>query len=569
MSHHDFARSSTPGVTRRTFLASGAVAVAGSIFDPFTRRAQGMSAHAPLVLPTTRDARKLPPSAFLPEPPSAERLRQLAVIAMEAAKAAGADFADVRIGMQRTISVVALPYPPGARLNIGYGVRARVNGTWGFQHGNVLSPDAVAATARGAVAGARRYAAANQRLGYTDATALAPASVVTGEWHGPNEIDPFAVPLDDYYRVLDTITQSTIGVYRNVRVGNGPLKWTAETRVFASTEGSLVTQYTMRGGPWVQGAVTRPDTGDGAAMAVEQRWITSGGFEVALVTDWVSYLMTGVEEARKLSELSFRPFRDVGRFPVIFDGASFGSLIGMTVSQAVDADRASGVEADASGGTFLAPPDEILGASAPQFSPLLNVHVDRALPYLNAVGWDDEGIAPEPYTIVDHGRVVDYHTTRTTAPMFADWYAKRGRPLRAHGGAVSPSPTNLPSCTPGHVYVEPATTPVSIEDLAREIQHGFILKGAIAGVESGLTLAMTGGIALEVQRGKIVGTTQLTFQLATKKFLSGNLVALGGPDTRWTSMVETSHGVPPLAIESPVTAPAVLCKDVDVVTWLN
>jgi len=557
-----------PLLSRRTFLTSSGLALTAGALGPFgIERANAM----PLIpLPTTRAARRQAPSAFLPAPPSAEELRRLALAAMDAAKSAGADFADVRVGVQRGVAVPPFPYYPGASLEIGYGVRAYVNGTWGFQYGNLLSADAMTSAARSAVAGAQRYAATNQRLGRTNAIALAPTPVATGEWHGPSDIDPFNVPLDDYYRVIDTLQANAPAVYRNVRIGGGTLGWHAETRVFASTDGALVTQYFMRGGPAMKGTVIRPDTGESVDIQVDDRWITSGGFEVAFNTDWIEYFHAGVEEARRVTELPFRPFRDVGRFPIIFDGASFGNLIGTTLSEALDSDRASGAEADAGGSTFLASPDDVLGASVPQFSPLLTVRADRALPYLNATGWDDEGVVPEPYTLIDRGRVVDYHTTRTTAPRLAAWYAKRGEPMRAHGTAISTLPTDLPRGTPGHLSVAPASGRASLDDLAREIQHGFIMRGTIAGVEAGLSLATIQGSALEVQRGKIVGTTSdITLQLVTKKIFTGNLVAIGDAGTVRTVPFTTNKGVPPRQFDQPVSAPAALCKDVDVVTWLN
>jgi len=122
---------------------------------------------------------------WLPEMPLVDQFRQLALAAMDATKQAGADFADMRIGVQRDISVGSLPSTPTVRMSVSYGIRARVQGTWGFERGSTLSVDAVTRAARSAVVGATRYAAANGRLGRRPVAALAAAPVVTGEWRGP------------------------------------------------------------------------------------------------------------------------------------------------------------------------------------------------------------------------------------------------------------------------------------------------------------------------------------------------------------------------------------------------
>jgi len=551
--------------SRRQFLTAGASALAGvhqlGVGTP-------IAGALPVIIPTTRAARRRPPGAFLPEPPSPELFRRLALIAMDAAKAAGAEFADIRIGMQRGIQVPPLPYSPLASLEIGYGIRARVAGLWGFQYGNVLSAEAIVATAQSAVAGAHRYSATNRRLARTQEVVLAPAPVITGEWHGPNAVDPFTVPLDDYYRVIEALAQTRSPIYRNKLVAaGGKLSWQGETRIFASSDGSLVTQHLMRGEAPGHGVARLPDDiRDFVEIDLPNLGPVSAGFELMMNPRIIEYLETGLDEAVRLRELPVRPFLDVGRYPVVFDGPTFASLIGRTANLALDGDRVAGTESDASGDSFLVPPDEILNATTPQFSPLLTARVDRAVPSPAAVQWDDEGVTPEPYTIVDRGRVVDYHTTRATAPLLGDWSRRHGRPVRAHGVAVAVRPVSLPVCTGGHVHVAPASASTSVYELARDMQHGFIVRGGDFGTVPSLTIAMLSGTALEVRNGNIVARTHIAVQMPTKALLNDKLVALGGSDTVRMKMVELWKGVHREGIVQPVTAPAALCKDVDIVS---
>ena len=115
--------------------------------------------------------------------------KELLMDALNAARSAGAGFADARIGRylqnfvvtreQQIINVVDTD-------SIGIGVRALVNGTWGFAASRQLTRDGVAAAAREAVAIAKANQVAKDR-----AVTLAPApSVGDVSWKSAYEIDP-------------------------------------------------------------------------------------------------------------------------------------------------------------------------------------------------------------------------------------------------------------------------------------------------------------------------------------------------------------------------------------------
>src|SRR5262249_30437330 len=109
-------------------------------------------------------------------PPTDAAIKDLMNDALNAAKMAGANYADVRIGRQRRnfvftredhiINVVDTD-------STGCGVRALVDGTWGYGGTRVLTADGVAAAAKEAVA----IAKAN-RLARDQAVQLAPAPAV-------------------------------------------------------------------------------------------------------------------------------------------------------------------------------------------------------------------------------------------------------------------------------------------------------------------------------------------------------------------------------------------------------
>jgi len=553
--------------TRRQFLTTGARALAGVTLGARVASAQrfargfhpGMAVQT-FQLPDDTASLRMTPHQWLVTSSSAEQFRSLALVAMDAAHGAGADFADIRIGVQRDFSVFS------GRVAVGYGIRARVNGTWSFESGTVLTPDAVATAARTAVADARTAAAINARLGQPSGIELAPAPVVTGEWQSPVSIDPFAVPIDDYMRFWQSCAQVGDRFGAGVQTRSA-MSWQLETRVFASTTGSLVTQQLTRGGIGLSASAVLPDRDDNVEVQIPGFGLQSVGFEAVLDPTIFDHLAVGAQEAIRWRELREQTFPDVGRYPVVFDGATMARIVGGTVNAALDGDRAAGLEADAAGETFLTPVSDVLRATTPQFSPLLTVTAGRAVPSRVAVQWDDDGVVPEAYTVVDRGHVTDYHTTRETAPLLAEWYAKHNHSLRSHGGCVSTTPASVPVGIAGDVSVAPAQTPADIDALMREMQRGFLVIDGYARVSPGLTGGLLDAtLVIEVQQGKPIRRLRgMWFAFNTKGVVGKSLVALGSKDTVRTASIQIPKGIPWESVQFPVTAPAAFCKDVDVV----
>lgn len=142
------------------------------------------------------------PAALLPEPDEA-LLRELALTAVDVARAAGATFADVRMVAGRSIVVSCVAnYSEGRAPGMAwpsltslaaYGIRAVVDGAWGFASGAELTPDGVRRVARSAVRRARNNRPRRPRT-------LELAAVPDGEqgtWATPIERDPFVVPIGE------------------------------------------------------------------------------------------------------------------------------------------------------------------------------------------------------------------------------------------------------------------------------------------------------------------------------------------------------------------------------------
>lgn len=545
--------------TRRQFLTRGVVAMAS--MSARARLASGMvggMAETRNLIPGSAAARRSNHNDWLPDAPPDDLFRALALVAMDAARQAGADFADIRIGVQRECN------GSYARMALGYGIRARVNGTWSFEHGTVLTNDAVVMSVKAAVIGARTASSVNARLGRPATAPFAAVPIVTGKWDVPVQIDPFAVPIDDFFRAQETFSEP---VKRLGHVqSNGWLQWTNETRVFASTEGSLVTQTFTRGGPRINLHAWLPDTDDPIGIEVTRPDGESAGFEILLRTNFSDRIVAAAEELIRWREIPLKRFDDVGRFPMVFDGAAFAALVGQTLNFALDGDRVSGNEADASGRSFLQPFSAHPSQQPPEFSPLLTVSTNRSLPSSTAVQWDDDGVAPTPFTLVDKGTVVDFHTTRDTAPLFESWYRQRNHPYRLHGGCVAPTPASVPMCSGGDLSVAARGTATSPLDLAHDMSHGFLVMGAYVQAAPGLTTGLIDSpLIVEIRNGKPVNRVyNLRLAFITNVVLKNGLTALGNASTMGTAIASARKGMPWQDMRHPVSAPAASCKDVDI-----
>jgi TldD protein len=116
---------------------------------------------AGVVAATAWESRLAAQQAPAPGPDAGEK--DLVMLALDAARSAGAGYADVRITHGNTERVAARERQitnVGRAETYGIGVRALVGGSWGFAATRELTRDAVAATARQAV----NIAAGNDKI---------------------------------------------------------------------------------------------------------------------------------------------------------------------------------------------------------------------------------------------------------------------------------------------------------------------------------------------------------------------------------------------------------------------
>src|SRR5262249_33559675 len=142
----------------------------------------------------------------------------------------------------------------------------------------------------------------------------------------------------------------------------------------------------------------------------------------------------------------------------------------------------------------------------------------------------DEGVKPDEFHLIERGVVVDYLAQREHVPGLADWYQKRGEPVRAHGVATSRWWIRPEEWTP-NLTIEPGQAHITVDDMIKDVKHGIYLSnGGYASGDFGLTNAYgTANKTEEIRNGKIVGERKdAAIQFSVQSFWKG-LLAIGGP----------------------------------------
>jgi TldD protein len=546
-----------PSLSRRAFIATSSAALTGV--------GAGFSwpAHAAPRFHVPPFAQQ-PIETFFPDLVDPEILRRLALSCVDAARQAGATYADVRVSNSRTFAMSLSPVFPipssDASVEYAYGVRVQSGGAWGFAFGVDPTADGITRAARSAAL----MAGAVAKFSASGAP-MAPVPVVQGEWATPVEIDPFSVPPDDHCKLLGAYIEAAQRPPGGGLSTTARFRWTNETRVFASTEGSVVTQRLTRSVPGIglQGYVPLKML---AFLPLADFAPASAGFESVVGDHLQERIKVRAEEAVRLSNYPKRT-ATVGRFDAVADGSAMGTIFAATLARALEMDRVTGDEMDGEGTTFLASIDSVLGESL--FSPELNVTVNRELPAYSAARWDDEGVAIESFPLIERGRVVDYLATRTTAPRLAAWYAKRGRPARAHGVAVSWAPTMAPvSCAP-QLTMHPAAHGPTLDEMVAKLDNGILLYGIESSGQISTDPQLAGGafcpaMMYEVKRGRITSRLEGgTIQFNSTRFWS-KITTLGGGSTVQPATHVDYRGETWTPTVVPITAPAARLADVEV-----
>lgn len=537
-------------LNRRTFIKTGAAAAA---LAALPRPLHAQFGGAPEPLPPIEDP----------------RLASLAARALDSARSAGASYADVRLSHTRTRRFFPLFTYDDEDMEVG--VRALLDGYWGFASGPVWSPDEMGRLGREAVHQAKTNALGKPRI-----VTLAPAPVVkNGSWTMPVQIDPFEISpfeVQDYLTSLEIFTRRT----PNVGLAKNSAMSTMQEKAFASTAGSYCTQRTyLTMGDLVVG-VYLPKTKQETDLALEcvspagLGWELYAADAVPRVRDHSirEEILLRLEEAKEDAMLPVKAL-DVGRFDAVLDENSMAGLLDGTIGHATELDRALGLEANAGGTSYINDPFAMLG-SFQAGAPLLSVSANRSETGGAATTkWDDEGVAPDDFTIVKDGTLVDFQTTRESAGWLTDVYAKGGKPVRSHGCSSAPSAVEAPMQHVPNLMLAPGRETSDFNALVGGMADGIAIKRATLDMDfqhgSGLGLAAV----FEVKKGKRVAQYPSAGFLFRSTDIWKSLLTIANDKQLRRFGVAAQKGEPPQTCFHSVTAAPAVVKQLTLIDPLR
>ena len=513
--------------TRRDFITIGAAALASSVA---ASRGAALVPESLVVLPAQGD-----PLA-----------NELALEALNAAKDAGASYADARVARyrrqqistrERSISGVS------DSESYGVGVRTLVNGSWGFAATSELTKDGVAKAAREAVRLSKAARTVQRRP-----VELAPVPAAKGTWMTPIRRDPIDVPIEEKVALLLATNEAALKVPR-VRFVTSGLQLLREIKTLATTDGTLITQTFVRVGP----SFNATAIGDGDFQSYAEELAPRGmGWEYI-----DSLNMPGNAEkwasmaAEKLAAKSV----EAGRYDLIIEPTNLWLTIHESIGHPTELDRAMGYEANYAGTSFIAPPEAHIGKLkyGPEF---MNIQGDRTQEgSVSRVAWDDEGVPADSWLIVEKGMFKDYQTTREQVA----WIQKLTGVSKSHGCSYADSWRSVQFQRMPNVSLLPGEQDHSVNDLIAATDRGILIRniGSWSIDHQRYNFSFSGQAFYEIRGGKLGGMLRdVAYQSNTPYFWNA-MDMIGGKSSYWLGgsfndgkgepgqSNSVSHGCPP------------------------
>ncbi|WP_088347200.1 MULTISPECIES: TldD/PmbA family protein [Rhodomicrobium] len=387
---------------------------------------------------------------------------ELADTALRLARIAGAGYADIRVGCNQTEFFYAREDKLQAvqyALEVGFGVRVLMNGSWGFAGSSTLAEAEVERMVARAVENAR----ASARIQGAPIV-IEDLPAYREDWIMPLKTDPLQIATD--VKAAHLLAVNAAAMRSGADFCSATLHTVREQRFFASTRGSAIFQNRLRTSPGFTATATNKDTGKFVtrdSLAAPR----GAGWDYVESCDLVAEAaLAGAEVREKLAAKSVAP----GAYDLVIDPTNLFLTIHESIGHSTELDRALGWEADFAGTSFITP--DKLG-KLQIGSPLMTVIADRSQEGgLATVGFDDDGArtAGQEFPIVENGVFKNYQMAMGQAQYI-------GRDA-SNGCAYCDSPAAFPIQRMPNISLQPNPQKTSIDDLIGGIERGIYIKGA-------------------------------------------------------------------------------------------
>ncbi|HVI44731.1 MAG TPA: TldD/PmbA family protein [Chitinophaga sp.] len=450
------------------------------------------------------------------------RKKELADVALNAAKSKGATYTDVRIGRYLNQYVITREDKVENLINTesyGIGIRVIANGSWGFAATDQMDKDSIAKTAELAVIIAKE----NSRL-LTTPVELAPQKGY-GEvsWKAPITKNAFEVPVKEKADLLLAVNDAALKGGADY-VGSY-MFLVNEQKYFASSDGSYIDQDIHR--IWPTFNITKIDKATGKFETRNALSAPRGlGYEylqprdsdkikgiTTLYRDRYDMIEDARQGASQVAEKMKAKSVEPGKYDLVLDPSHLWLTIHESVGHPTELDRVLGYEANFAGTSFLTL-DKWQSKNFKFGSPLVNIVADKTQPgSLGAVGYDDEGVATQRWDLIKDGVLVNYQAIRDQAHIIGL--------NQSQGCCYSQSWADVQFQRMPNVSLQPGAGTLSPHDLIKNVERGIYIvgDGSFSIDQQRYNFQFGGQLFYEIKNGQITGMLKdVAYQSNTQEF---------------------------------------------------
>ncbi|RRB02161.1 TldD/PmbA family protein [Larkinella rosea] len=483
----------------------------------------GLGTGAFLLPNSTVFGRSVAPEALLEPGLDVAVKKRLADAALNAAKAKGASYTDIRIGRYLRQFVTTREDKVQNIVNtesFGVGVRVIVDGCWGFA--SVVDAKSEAQTAK-AAEDAVAIAKANARL-MKQPVQLAPQKGF-GEvsWKAPIKKNAFEVPIKEKVDLLLTVNDAALK--NGANYVNSVLFMVNEQKYFASSDGSYIDQDIHRMWPTFNVTAIDPKTGKfetrgelSAPMGMGYDYLQANPSDkiTGITTrynrgyDMLEDVTAAAKQAKqKLTAKSV----EAGKYDLVLDPSHLWLTIHESVGHPLELDRVLGYEANFAGTSF-ATLDKWKSKTFNYGSKQVNLFADKTqVGSLGAVGWDDEGVACKKWDLVKEGTLVNYQAIRDQVHILGE--------NESQGCCYADSWGSVQFQRMANVSLAAGKTPLSVEQMIKDVKKGIYIigDGSFSIDQQRYNFQFGGQLFYEIKNGQIAGMLKdVAYQSNTQEF---------------------------------------------------
>ena len=481
-------------------------------------------------------------------PVDARFKKELSDVGLNAAKAAGASYADVRIGRYLNQFVITRE---NRVLNVantesyGVGIRVIANGCWGFAATNEVTKDGIAKTAKRAVAVAK----ANSKIGSAPVELAPQKGYGEVSWKTPIEKNAFEVPIKEKVDLL--LGANAAAMAGGANFVNSTIFAVNEQKYFASTDGSYIDQDIHRFYPSF--TVTKIDPAKGS-FETRRSLSSPVGMSYEYLDASQSETIGGITPRYKkrydmMEDIKFATKQageklaaksvDPGKYDLVLDPSHLWLTIHESVGHPTELDRVLGYEANFAGTSFLTL-DKWRSGNFKFGSEKVNIVGDKLqVGSLGAVGYDDEGVGTKKWDIIKDGILVNYQAIRDQAHIIGL--------KESQGCCYSQSWQDVQFQRMPNVSLQPGKTPLSVDDMIKNVEKGIYIigDGSFSIDQQRYNFQFGGQLFYEIKDGKIAGMlNDVAYQANTQEFWNSCTQVCDANDYRLGGAFNDGKGQP-------------------------